>query len=564
MKNIYKKVLTLAMGLLLTVSAGAQVNHFVKNDAAKRAIIENMDKNITLQASDAKVASVTITADSTTASTAYLRFDMNDETAAYVIVLDQDGLIPLLMAYGIVSDVNSAVVMMYQSGYYDAIAYNDTTMTVTGYLPGFVNTIYALAFDANQDYAVSQGSFTMATQGGTGTALVALSVTDVTSTTMNVATTMNDQTNIYYFAMAQSFYYADSSDEVVIRDLMAAGLAYAQDLSYMEEGLLPSTEYTYFVYPLNADGDGDTLTRYNVTTVGQGGEGTATVTVTIGNATNTTFDVSATMGDETNLYYLAYADSTWFAGMTPEEIAVEFRSQLDPMLEDLATTTISDLTPGTTYGVYAFPYNNNNELGTPSIQYIRTIAQGGDGEAVVELTLSNVTSSTMDFALTMNDQTNYYYFVYGEKANLEGITQEEVVDQVVNSGSFSAESEGISGQLPFVSGTAYLLFILPYNANGELGRYDEIEVMGGQGRVSINDANGISYSIYPNPATSVLNVEGENIDRVEMYNTLGQQVMASEVNGTAAQFDVNSLTKGAYILKVYSNGQESVQKVVVK
>ncbi len=564
MKNIYKKVLTLAMGLLLTVSAGAQVNHFVKNDAAKRAIIENMDKNITLQASDAKVASVTITADSTTASTAYLRFDMNDETAAYVIVLDQDGLIPLLMAYGIVSDVNSAVVMMYQSGYYDAIAYNDTTMTVTGYLPGSVNTIYALAFDANQDYAVSQGSFTMATQGGTGTALVALSVTDVTSTTMNVATTMNDQTNIFYFAMAQSFYYADSSDEVVIRDLMAAGLAYAQDLSYMEEGLLPSTEYTYFVYPLNADGDGDTLTRYNVTTVGQGGEGTATVTVTIGNATNTTFDVSATMGDETNLYYLAYADSTWFAGMTPEEIAVEFRSQLDPMLEDLATTTISDLTPGTTYGVYAFPYNNNNELGTPSIQYIRTIAQGGDGEAVVELTLSNVTSSTMDFALTMNDQTNYYYFVYGEKANLEGITQEEVVDQVVNSGSFSAESEGISGQLPFVSGTAYLLFILPYNANGELGRYDEIEVMGGQGRVSINDANGISYSIYPNPATSVLNVEGENIDRVEMYNTLGQLVMASEVNGTAAQFDVNSLTKGAYILKVYSNGQESVQKVVVK
>ncbi len=564
MKNIYKKVLTLAMGLLLTVSASAQVNHFVKNDAAKRAIIENMDKNITLQASDAKVASVTITADSTTASTAYLRFDMNDETAAYVIVLDQDGLIPLLMAYGIVSDVNSAVVMMYQSGYYDAIAYNDTTMTVTGYLPGSVNTIYALAFDANQDYAVSQGSFTMATQGGTGTALVALSVTDVTSTTMNVATTMNDQTNIYYFAMAQSFYYADSSDEVVIRDLMAAGLAYAQDLSYMEEGLLPGTEYTYFVYPLNADGDGDTLTRYNVTTVGQGGEGTATVTVTIGNATNTTFDVSATMGDETNLYYLAYADSTWFAGMTPEEIAVEFRSQLDPMLEDLATTTISDLTPGTTYGVYAFPYNNNNELGTPSIQYIRTIAQGGDGEAVVELTLSNVTSSTMDFALTMNDQTNYYYFVYGEKANLEGITQEEVVDQVVNSGSFSAESEGISGQLPFVSGTAYLLFILPYNANGELGRYDEIEVMGGQGRVSINDANGISYSIYPNPATSVLNVEGENIDRVEMYNTLGQQVMASEVNGTAAQFDVNSLTKGAYILKVYSNGQESVQKVVVK
>ncbi len=47
MKNIYKKVLTLAMGLLLTVSAGTQVNHFVKHDAAKRAIIENLDKNLT-------------------------------------------------------------------------------------------------------------------------------------------------------------------------------------------------------------------------------------------------------------------------------------------------------------------------------------------------------------------------------------------------------------------------------------------------------------------------------------------------------------------------------------
>ncbi len=571
MKNIFKKVFALAMGLLLTVGASAQVNHFVKDDAAKRAtiakddaaklaIIENMDKAVTLQAGNAKVAAVTITADSTTATTAYLRFDKNDETTVYAIVLDRDGLVPLLLGYGYASSLDAAVAMMYSSGYYDAVAYNDTTMAVTGYLPGSTNTVYTLAFDASQSYAVSQGSFTMGTQGGTGVPVVTLLVTNITSSSMDVTTTMDGNTNIYYYAMTSSSYFVGKTDAEIISELQAANVAYATNLNYTETDLIPGFSYTYVLYPLNANNEPGTLIKQEFRTIGQGGEGTATVTMTLGNPTTTSFDVSVTMGDQTNLYYCAYADSMQFAGMTPEEIAADFQTQMSPTLEDIPTATVADLIPGTTYGVYAFPYNNNGELGTPNIQYIRTIAQGGDGTAEVTLTLTNSEDGNVSFATTMNDQTCYYYFGYVQSEAFAGATDDQIIEAVVT--QLDPIAENIAGDLPMEVGMSYDFVVVPFNANREQGTFYKTSLVAGN--VSISDANGVSYSVYPNPATSVLNVEGENIDRVEMYNALGQQVMTTAVNGTAAQFQVNALAKGAYILKVYSNGQASVQKVIVK
>ncbi len=64
------------------------------------------------------------------------------------------------------------------------------------------------------------------------------------------------------------------------------------------------------------------------------------------------------------------------------------------------------------------------------------------------------------------------------------------------------------------------------------------------------------YDIGPNPAKSLLNINSDGfISAVEFYTVTGQFVMRKEVNGYEAEFDVEGLVDGVYILRIY--GAES-------
>ncbi len=72
-------------------------------------------------------------------------------------------------------------------------------------------------------------------------------------------------------------------------------------------------------------------------------------------------------------------------------------------------------------------------------------------------------------------------------------------------------------------------------------------------------------SIYPNPATDLLNVKLPHPFThgvVSIYNLVGQQVLSVPVNGTP--INVSSLASGTYIVRVTSNGQIlGTQKLVI-
>lgn len=62
-----------------------------------------------------------------------------------------------------------------------------------------------------------------------------------------------------------------------------------------------------------------------------------------------------------------------------------------------------------------------------------------------------------------------------------------------------------------------------------------------------------SLKVYPNPASNVLNIEGEGMTQVEVYNTIGQRVMIAEVNGNAAKVNTESLSNGMYVVRIHAN-----------
>ena len=67
------------------------------------------------------------------------------------------------------------------------------------------------------------------------------------------------------------------------------------------------------------------------------------------------------------------------------------------------------------------------------------------------------------------------------------------------------------------------------------------------------DEFGESVKIYPNPTSGVLNIQGEGLKSIEVYNTKGQCVMMQEVNGDGIQLNTESLNNGIYFLRVRAN-----------
>ena len=71
-----------------------------------------------------------------------------------------------------------------------------------------------------------------------------------------------------------------------------------------------------------------------------------------------------------------------------------------------------------------------------------------------------------------------------------------------------------------------------------------------------------TYNVYPNPTTGAVTVEGENIDYIAVYNSVGQLVnVVKNANNTV---DMSAYENGVYFFNIVDNaGQSALQRVVV-
>ena len=77
---------------------------------------------------------------------------------------------------------------------------------------------------------------------------------------------------------------------------------------------------------------------------------------------------------------------------------------------------------------------------------------------------------------------------------------------------------------------------------------------------STEDVFANKFSVYPNPSSDVLNIRtNEPIDKVELYNTIGQLIVAKKTTN----INVSSINTGVYILKIYSGNRIVTKKVMI-
>ena len=77
---------------------------------------------------------------------------------------------------------------------------------------------------------------------------------------------------------------------------------------------------------------------------------------------------------------------------------------------------------------------------------------------------------------------------------------------------------------------------------------------------STEDVFENKFSVYPNPSSDVLNIRtNEPIDKVELYNTIGQLIVAKKTTN----INISSINIGVYILKIYSGNRIVTKKVMI-
>lgn len=91
---------------------------------------------------------------------------------------------------------------------------------------------------------------------------------------------------------------------------------------------------------------------------------------------------------------------------------------------------------------------------------------------------------------------------------------------------------------------------------------DDIEIAQGNG-IAENEVVASSVSIYPNPATSILNVNANGYNTVEIINMLGQVVYSTTMTDNA-QINVRSLTNGVYFVRLNGENGTTTQKFIKK
>jgi len=196
------------------------------------------------------------------------------------------------------------------------------------------------------------------------------------------------------------------------------------------------------------------------------------------------------------------------------------------------------------------------------VWYLRSDAWGVEWEELL-----------YDFSFEIGDTVCYggsNSFIIVEDISDEIMHNGEVrkVFHFSRNGAFIMEDywiEGIGSNygllIPFGSGIAGGFYkLLCFRENGNLMFYNEEYQTCYKNSVGVNTYNN-QVDIYPNPATNFINITGDRVSTVKMYNNIGQLILTQHNTNT---INVSALQNGIYLLTIESSTGNMIQKKIIK
>lgn len=175
---------------------------------------------------------------------------------------------------------------------------------------------------------------------------------------------------------------------------------------------------------------------------------------------------------------------------------------------------------------------------------------------------------------TDEDFTNFQLWLYEGSNNIEihygasSVVNYDAYEEnglIVGIGNFDVNTELVEESI-FLSGPANSPIISSMSNLEELEVYMEGDIPSGtvyrfstSEPTSLEDWNTLLFTVFPNPAKDIVNIEGE-FAKVNILNVTGQFVKQVY----AKQIDISDLDAGIYLLELISDNGDKITKKLIK
>jgi len=171
-----------------------------------------------------------------------------------------------------------------------------------------------------------------------------------------------------------------------------------------------------------------------------------------------------------------------------------------------------------------------------------------------DIVITEITQTSVDISWTENGTATEWEIIYGEPGfnpENEGVTlidNDGVLGETIN--GLTAESE-------------YDVYVRAICATGNTSDWSALQTFI-TSDLSIKGENFRNFSYYPNPVKTLLTLEvtGEQLEKVSVYNLLGQEVISVQPNSLKTNLNLEKLAAGPYMIMVTINGELKTFKVI--
>ena len=185
------------------------------------------------------------------------------------------------------------------------------------------------------------------------------------------------------------------------------------------------------------------------------------------------------------------------------------------------------------------------------------------GTSEVAIEIGEITATTVELTFTPNEHTTEYFYGLLPKDQYEEYGEEFCVDYLYEygmptTGSVAGVMEDLEAE------TAYVVLAFGFNSEGERGTVTTEEFT--TKPTSCAELNDIQFTVYPNPATTVVYVTRENDAdaQVTILDVTGRCVKSVVMTENMSSINIDDVESGVYFIMVQQEGNSSVRKLVVK
>ena len=155
-----------------------------------------------------------------------------------------------------------------------------------------------------------------------------------------------------------------------------------------------------------------------------------------------------------------------------------------------------------------------------------------------------------------NWPSEFYEVKISTSPNFNSFTS--IFNETLESGEWEQRTVNINGN--WAGQTVYIAFQHHNSTDMYMMKIDDLNVTPGVGV----ENHEVNTTIYPNPANNVLNINStSNINRVEVYNMMGQLVGTYNANDVNTQINTSRFANGVYTVKIETENGTSTQKFTV-